>query len=327
MVTPRRPVPCQVDPARHEEWWRLLAGQHGVVSTGQLREFSVTQSAVTANVRGGRWQHLVAGVYATFTGPLTTRARIAAALCSAGPGAILSHRTAAELWGMLPAEPGPVHVTVRYGCSAVSRPSLLVCHRSRALQYIAVDAEPPLSSRADTVIDLAVAEPTARRAMQVLTALVTGRKAAACRIRQQLELRPPPRYRDVLKRALDRIDNGVQSPLEELYAVDVESAHGIPGARRQEPFTVDGRTLVEDAVYDQIGVPLTVRLDGSTHLLPEVAERDRRRDNAAELANRARLVFGWSEVSRQPCLVAGEVFDVLRRYGWQGPTQACPRCS
>jgi hypothetical protein len=298
-----------------------------MVGTDQLRRFSVTKSAVTANVRAGRWQRVTAGVYATFTGPLTTQARIAAALCRAGPGAIVSYRTAAELWGMLPTESGPVHVTVRYGCSAVSHPPLMICHRSRAFQYIAVDADPPLTSRADTVLDLAVAEPTARRAMQLLTALVTGRKAAASRVRERLELRPPPRYRHALKQALDRIGTGVQSPLEELYAVDVESAHGIPGARRQEPFVVDGRTLVEDAVYDPIGVPLTVRLDGATHLLPEVAQRDRRRDNAAELADRARLVFGWSEVSGQPCLAASEVFGVLRRYGWQGPTQACPRCS
>ena len=327
MATPRRPIPCQVDPARHGEWSRLLSCQHGVLAIAQLQQFSITRSAVTANVRAGRWQQVTDRVYATFTGTLTAEARIAAALCYAGPGAIVSHATAAELWGMLPATPGPVHVTVRYGCSAVSQPPLVICHRSRAMRYIAVDADPPLTSRADTAIDLAVAEPTARRAMHLLTALVTGRKAAASRVRGQLELRPPPRYRDALKRALDRIDSGVESPLEELYAVDVESAHGIPGARRQEPFVVDGRTLVEDAVYDPIGVPLTVRLDGSTHLRAEVAERDRRRDNAAELADRARLVFGWSEVSNRPCLAASEVVGVLRRYGWQGPLQLCPRCS
>jgi enoyl-CoA hydratase/carnithine racemase len=46
-------------------------------------------------------------------------------------------------------------------------------------------------------------------------------------------------------------------------------------------------TLWEDAVYDQCGVPLTVRLDGRMHVLAHVAFRDRRRDNAAELAGRS----------------------------------------
>ena len=57
-----------------------------------------------------------------------------------------------------------------------------------------------------------------------------------------------------------------RSALEEHYAVDVEDAHGLPlGAARS--VAVDGVTLFEDVVYDPVGVALTVRLDGRTHLL------------------------------------------------------------
>lgn len=118
----------------------------------------------------------------------------------------------------------------------------------------------------------------------------------------------------------------MESVLEEVYAVDVEAAHALPAALRQMPFRVDGRTLFEDVAYDHVGVPLTVRLDGRTHLEPDVAERDRRRDNAAELAGRSRLVFGWSEVSTRPCRAAHEVSAALRRHGWQGPLARCPKC-
>lgn len=145
-------------------------------------------------------------------------------------------------------------------------------------------------------------------------------------VRPRLVERPPPRYKKALEQAVNRVNSGVQSALEERYAVEVEAAHALPAARRQAPFRVDGRTLFEDAVYDHIGVPLTVRLDGKTHLDPDVALRDRRRDNTAELAGRSRLVFGWKEVSTQPCGTAFEVATVLRRHGWQGPLQRCPKC-
>jgi hypothetical protein len=88
---------------------------------------------------------------------------------------------------------------------------------------------------------------------------------------------------------------------------------------------VDGRRLIEDAVYDNIGVPLTVRLNGGSHLLPEVAYRDRRRGNAAALAGRSCLVFGWDELCPDPCSAALEVARVLWRSGWNGPLRACPR--
>jgi hypothetical protein len=326
MTTVRHPVPRQVDKALRSTWLRLLADQHGVVVTTQLHTFRLTRETVRSNVRAGRWQPVAPRVYATFTGPLTRDARIAAALLYAGPIAVLSHRTAAELWSMRSEASGPIHVTVPYGCSAVSQLPLVVVHRSRAFAHIAMDGRPPLTTRADTAIDLAVARPTARDAQQVITGLVTSRRVAGQLVRARLSERPPPRYRCALEEAIDRIESGVQSVLEELYAVEVETAHGLPSARRQVPFRVDGRTLFEDAVYDELGVPLTVRLDGRSHLEPEVARRDRRRDNAAELAGRSRLVFGWPELSTDPCAAAVEVADVLHRHRWHGPLNRCPKC-
>jgi len=176
------------------------------------------------------------------------------------------------------------------------------------------------------VIDLAVAEPTARGAQQTLTELVTNRRVAAAQIQERLAERPPRRYVKALGEAMSRLDTGVESMLEEIYAVDVEAAHGLPTACRQAPFRVDGRMLFEDAVYDHIGIALTVRLDGRTHLEPDVALTDRRRDNAAELAGRSRLVFGWPELNARPCAAAREVAAVLSRHGWQGPFRHCPKC-
>lgn len=321
-----RPVPRQVrDPLA---WEHLLLEQHGAVDTKQLTTLGVTADAIAANVDAGRWRALLPRVYTTTSGPPPRTTRLHAALLYAGPSAILSHRTAAEEWCMVPVGEGPVHVTVPYGCSAVSQPPDVVVHRSRAFAYIAVASDPPRTSRADTALDLAVAEPTAREAMRRLVGVTTTCGISLVELERQLIERRPYRYRRALASALDRMAGGVASVLEDLYALDVEVAHAIPAAKRQAPFVVDGYTLWEDAVYDHIGVPLTVRLDGRAyHSHPMVAFRDRRRDNAAELAGRARLTFGWRDIKEDACGAAKEVLTVLKRHRWQGPVGPCQRCS
>lgn len=321
-----RTTPAVLRIERTSEWRRLIERQAGAVGLGQLIRMGVGPGAVASQIDAERWQRPFHGVYVVYTGPLSRATRIGVALVYGGGATLLSHRTAAEEWGLVPVRDGPVHITLPYTSSAVSQPGLVVVHRSRAHRYIAVAFDPPRTSLADTAIDLAVEEPDPRSARQVLTALITGGRVHPVLVAQQLRLRPPRRYRRALAAAVDLIAQGVHSVLEELYAVEVEQAHGIPAAQRQHPFEVDGVRLYEDATYDNIGVPLTVRLDGRTHLRGDVAFRDRRRDNAAELAGRSRLIFGWRDLSRDPCAGARDVIAVLRRWGWSGETRSCPRC-
>ena len=58
---------------------------------------------------------------------------------------MLSHRTAAEEWGLVPAAEGPVHITLPYGSSAISQPPFVIVHRSRAYAHIVVERRPPLT--------------------------------------------------------------------------------------------------------------------------------------------------------------------------------------
>jgi hypothetical protein len=310
---------------RHPKWDALLQAQHGVLAVTQLAELGASSELIAAHIAARRWQQPLPRVYVTFTGPLPRAARLAAAMCYGGPAAILSHRTAAEEWGLLPMVDGPVHITLPYTSSAVSQPGVRV-HRSRAHAHILVVADPPRTSRADTAIDVAVEEPDARRARVVLTQLLTSGRVWPLDVERRLQERPPRRYRRALAGAVRLVREGVQSVLEELYAVEVEEAHGLPAGQRQAPHVVDGVTLFEDVVYDPVGVALTVRLDGRTHLINSVAFRDRRRDNAAELAGRSRLVFGWRDLSADPCAGAQEVATVLHRRGWVGRPRRCPRC-
>ncbi|MER7009837.1 hypothetical protein ABT324_00215 [Saccharopolyspora sp. NPDC000359] len=316
-------------PEDRERWRKLLDVQSGVVSTEQLADFSVSRNALRAQLAAQRWQRVLPAVYAVFTGPLPRSALISAALLYGGPWAVLSHRTAAEVWGMLPiGADSPVHITLPYGSSAVSQPPIVQVHRSRAHKYLVAPSDPPRTNREDTAIDVATAETSPEAARNTFVQLVGANRIPLARVHDQLERRPPFRYSKVLRNALDMMLGGAMSVLEAQYLVQVERAHGLPAGSRQVPFDVDGIVLWEDVTYDAAGARLTVRLDGREfHATDRIAFRDRRRDNAAELAGRARLVYGWQEVHGAPCEVAAEVAEVLRREGWRGSTAPCPKCS
>lgn len=328
----------------------LAVSQRGLLTHTQVCALGFPRSRVRHRVESGRWQAVLHGVYAVSSGPLRRESILEAALLFGGNGALLSHYSAAEEWNMIRCnETRPVHITVPYGRSAVRQPPTLVgsalapvtlchaagavihpgvvVHRSRAHRFIGIDMDQPRTTKADTAVDLAVAADTAKEAYTSLVSTVSNSRIALVDVRRRLEERPPLRYRQVLADALGLLADGVQSMLEYRYAVDVENAHDLPAAVRQSPVVVDGRTLFEDCDYSPHGVPLIVRLDGRrTHSMTEVAFRDRRRDNAAELAGRPRLVYGYEEVTRDPCGVAREVEAVLLREGYRPGGTACPAC-
>jgi hypothetical protein len=288
-------------------------------------------SDINANLAAGRWRRVLPRVYATFTGELSRSAKIHAALLYGGGHAILSHRTAAEEWGILPIIDGPVEITVPYTFSAISQAPLVIVHRSRALPHIAIGTNPPRTRVTDTILDLATAQTTPHKATNTIVDLVSRTKVSLAAMEDCVKVRPPFRYRPAIRHGLALVGGGLMSALEVAYLENVEGEHGLPLGDRQTPVEVDGKTLYEDVTYDPHGAPVTVRLDGrTTHSMPGVAFRDRRRDNAAELAGRARLVYGWQDVRNSPCDVAAEVRTILIREGWDptgGRAATCPKCA
>ncbi|WP_053203391.1 type IV toxin-antitoxin system AbiEi family antitoxin domain-containing protein [Jiangella muralis] len=83
------------------ELMRLAAGQDGLVTRRQALAHGMSPQQIRhALGRGGRWQRLAAGVYATFTGPLSPRHRIQAALLYAGAGAMVTGGQACRAYGL-----------------------------------------------------------------------------------------------------------------------------------------------------------------------------------------------------------------------------------
>src|SRR5919198_5554708 len=78
-----------------------LAGrQHGVVARTQLRGLGLSASAIDRRVQAGRLHVVHRGVYAVGHPVLGPDGRRMAAVLACGPGAALSHASAAALWGL-----------------------------------------------------------------------------------------------------------------------------------------------------------------------------------------------------------------------------------
>src|SRR5579875_2567445 len=136
---------------------RLIALQHGVIARRQALAAGLATDAVEALLESGRWSRLQRGVYATFGGEPWREAVLWAALLRAGPGAVLSHETAAEVTGLADSPSRPIHVTVPGGRQAGRAQCIpgVVVHRSiRARQTRRPSVLPPQTRIEDTVLDL-----------------------------------------------------------------------------------------------------------------------------------------------------------------------------
>jgi len=140
---------------------RYLAGnQYGVISRPQALRAGLTTDMIKFRLRSGRWRLMHRGVYVTFTGAPGRSARLWAAVLSAGPGAMLSYQTAAELQGLADRATNPIHVTVPHG-RRVSAGEGISLHRSgRAVEAVEQRSYPPRTRVEETVLDLTQAAKT-----------------------------------------------------------------------------------------------------------------------------------------------------------------------
>src|SRR5215216_6154642 len=95
--------------------WRLASRQHGVVALFQLLELGYTMSAIKHRVAKGRLHPVRRGVYAVGRPEITRKGEWMAAVLSCGQGAVLSHLSAAALWGICRERDRVVHVSISRG--------------------------------------------------------------------------------------------------------------------------------------------------------------------------------------------------------------------
>jgi very-short-patch-repair endonuclease len=153
--------------ARDRAAWDLVRRQYGVLTRNDLEGLGFSKMAIEHRLATGRLHLVSRGIYAVGRPELTRRGRWMAAVLTCGPEAALSHRSAAELWGIGHEEPGRIDVTVlrkreirRQGLKVRSRPSL-------GARSITTLRGIPVTNVVQTLIDLAteLTDPRLERAV------------------------------------------------------------------------------------------------------------------------------------------------------------------
>lgn len=288
-----------------------MAQQHGVASLRQLGALGLSAEAVRARASSGRLVRVHAGVFAL--APLRTdQARWRAAVLACGPGALLSHRSAAALWGISPYSRATVDVTSppRHGRS---RPGIRG-HTSRILNATdraTVDGI-PLTSLPRTLLDLAAvvarhrleraierAETLRifdRRALEELLARAGGHRGAG-RLRAAVA-KPIAPTRNELERAMHEICRGAGLPEPRVNEwLPLPNGTGF----RPDFWWPEHRLVVETDGFEQ---------HGTRHAFGHDRARDRRLKLIADIET-AR--FTWEEVILTPTTVAAELTAFLRQ--------------
>jgi very-short-patch-repair endonuclease len=145
----------------HSGLARLADRQHGVVSIRQLRALGYSEAAVTRATAAGRLHRIHRRVYAVGRLRLSTHGRCFAAVAACGSDALLSHGSAAWLWGLLPNCPVPADVSVprrghpRHSIHLHHAPALTDSDRAQ-------QARIPVTAVPRTLLDLASSATPAR---------------------------------------------------------------------------------------------------------------------------------------------------------------------
>jgi len=295
--------------------------QHGVVSRSQLLEWGMAPSAVDRQLRMDRLFLIHPGVYSVGHRVVSDRGGWMAAVLAGGAGTVLSHRSAAELWGILTPRTGsrrgrpgrevveitvPGHTRSRRGlrrhCARLPadertfRERIPVTTVSRTLLDLASLVEPAEFERAlreAEVLHLPELPPLA-----VLLARYPNRRGRRT-VRKTLE-------------HLDRLPAGeTRSHLEDRFLRFATRA-GLPLPETNVPLSIEGRVYEVDCLWRSSR--LIAELDGGeVHATRSAFETDRERDRRLQAGGWTVVRITWRQLGSGANALAGDLRRLLEQ--------------
>jgi hypothetical protein len=284
----------------------LARRQYGVVALTQLKGLGLSKRAVGSRLAAGRLHRIHHGVYAVGHPVLKTEGHLLAAVLACGPDAVLSHRSAAGLWGLRPNNRTRIELTTptragrtraglqvhagalhpddratvdRIATTSIPRTLLdlaevidrrgleRACDRADQLRLLDMRALGATLSRAN-----------GRRGAAKLGAIFTGYAVGESRTRTELE--------HILLGLC--ADAGLETPLVNSIVEGIEVDFAWPGRR------------------------LVAETDGrETHATRRAFEEDRRRDQLLMLAGWRVVRFTWRQVVETPTDVERTLASLL----------------
>ncbi len=284
-----------------------------MVSRQQLLGLGMTTDEVKGRIRRGSLHRFHVGVYVVGVRRISRKGRWMAAVLACGPGAVLSHRAAGCLWGVLPPSLDRVEVTVPRGRRA-RRPGITGHAADLAADEIEEIDGIPVTSIFRTLFDLA-ADLKPRQLERARKEAAIKRLGDRVRLPELLDRHSGKRGTAALRRlhASTKPIPVTQNELEERFLVLLDG-HELPRPRFNPTLHLRGQFFKPDCLW--VPQRLIAELDGGeVHNTDHAFQADRRRDRIliAEGYRTARVT--WKQLRDEPAEVAADIRAALKPSG------------
>ncbi len=287
---------------------RIAARQKTMITASQLEAGGLGRRAIKYRIETGRLHPEFPGVYSFGCGELPPLAREQAALLAVGAHAFLSHETAAAVWGLLPALPTTVEVSVvgRYRASSEG----IRVHRIKEIARRELKREQDLwvSSPARAVLEIS-ATASGNELIRAIDNGLAGRLFTPRELDDVLKRNRPCRGAARLAAILgDPTATAVSRSRREKALLRAIRDAGLPIPETNVPF---GRFEL-DFYWRREG--LVVEVDGETfHRGPGAVGRDREKDLAVKAAGLEMRRFTADHVLKRLMMVLTTIAGELGR--------------
>ena len=269
----------------------LAADAWGVLSLDELRACGLTRDGVMVRVRNGWLHRLHRGVYAVGHPNVPLKGRFLAAIKACGPTAVLSHFSAAVLYGLLRWDDRYPEVTVP-GTTTKAHRGICV-HRSSMLDSRDITRHYgiPITTPARTLIDLAAS--FEYRALRRTVRQAQNRLTNVPQILNALDRLGPRRGTANLTKILATGPAPTRSELEDTV-LDLILAGGFQHPDVNRPLTINGRRVIPDFRWPT--QRLVIEADGAEwHDNPIAREDDAERQAILEAHGERVLRVTWQQ--------------------------------
>lgn len=285
---------------------RIAGGQRGLVTRGQLDALGLGRGAIEHRLKQRRLHAIHRGVYLVGHPVPLPLARELAAVLSSGPGALVSHHSAARLWSFVSASRPGVDVTVP-GRDLRSRAGV----RQHQVNHIdprdtTTQHDIPVTTPARTLVDLAGALGSRELGRAVEQARIQGLTDPR-RITAALGRSPNRRGAGALRALLEREREPSlkRSEAEERVVGLVRSA-GLP------PPSTNARVGRHEVDLYWPSQRLVVEVDGyAFHSSHTAFERDRAGDAELAAAGVRVVRVTWRQAVEQPAVLVARIAQAL----------------
>jgi very-short-patch-repair endonuclease len=254
-----------------------------------------------------RREHL--GVYSVFSGVVVPLARESAALLACGERAMLSHSSAALVWGLISKPPDPVEITLGSPGIGRRRPGITLHRSGNLLQRdVRTHERLPVTSPARTLLDLAGRLDSRSLERALDEALVVGKLVVRSQIVDVLDRAGGHRGTFLLRSLITRRPSSITHSAAERSCLELIRKAGLPEPKTQ--VRIAGYTL--DFLWPDHRV--VFEIDGyDFHTSRWAFDRDRRKDAALKSAGYDPNRLSRDQVVFEPYLAIAAISSALAR--------------